>query len=334
MGKTLIRCLRLRLGIKFDEDGADKGAFSCAIRRLLGINHGDQALEFGSAPVDRVDLFANQKLEAVSRTLFRLDPTSGYGAGFAINTVVGELSSCFRMAPLLLGLGQTSFVRHGNKLCLCGFELHGDLVALLDQVFNFFAVVGNPKVLDLLPKHAAELSFIKVVFGYRSEKDRPGRHAIRVEWREKVCLAQIDVIDALTHNDVEYEAEEDPGDEGVGVETILVGFCDIAEADEIQLLQASPACRIHGEEDGEGHETANEADGDGNLEIAEQEEAIESVVIENIAVRDLVESANPIKHAVGQIWRPLPVKRVCQMHAFEDGRLKPVGPYCERRERT
>ena len=112
-------------------------------------------------------------------------------------------------------------------------------------------------------------------------------------------MAQIDVIDALTHNDVEYEAEEDPGDEGVGVETILVGFCDIAEADEIQLLQASPACRIHGEEDGEGHETANEADGDGNLEIAEQEEAIESVVIENIAIRDLVESANPIKHAIG-----------------------------------
>lgn len=147
-------------------------------------------------------------------------------------------------------------------------------------------------------------------------------------------MAQIDVIDALTHHDVEYEAEEDPGDEGVGVETILVGFCDIAEADEIQLLQASPACRIHGEEDGEGHETANEADGDGNLEIAEQEEAIESVVIENIAVGDLVESANPIKHAIGQIWRPLPVKRVCQMHAFEDGRQKPVWPYCERRERT
>ena len=179
MGKTLIRCLRLGLGIKLDEDGADEFAFSCTVRRLLGINHGNQALEFRSAPVDSVDLFANQELEAVSRSLFRLDPTSGYGARFAINTVVGEFSPLLMMATLL-DILETSLVRHGDKLGFRSFKLHGSLVALVDEVFDLFAVVGDPEVLDLLPKDTAQLSLIKVIFRHRGEKNRPGRHAIRV----------------------------------------------------------------------------------------------------------------------------------------------------------
>ena len=131
MGKALIRCLCLSLGIKFDENSADECAFPCTVRRLLGINHGNQALEFGSAPVDRVDLFADQKLEAVSRSLFRLDPTSGYGARFTINPVVGEFNPILMVATLL-GLLQTSLVRHGDKLSFSSFELHGDFVALVD----------------------------------------------------------------------------------------------------------------------------------------------------------------------------------------------------------
>ena len=42
-------------------------------------------------------------------------------------------------------------------------------------------------------------------------------------------------------------------------------------------------------------------------------------MIENIAVWDSVELANPIEHAIRKIWRPFPVKRVCQSHAFRDG---------------
>ena len=179
MGKTLIRCLRLSLGIELDEDRADECAFSSTVCRLLGINQRNQALEFRSAPVDSVDLFANQKLEAVSRPLFRLNPTSGHRARFAINTVIGEFSP-FLMVTSLLGLLQTSLDRHFDKLGLCSFELHGDRVALLDEVFNLIAVVGNPEVLYLFPKHMAQLSLIKVCFRYRGEKDRPRRHAVRV----------------------------------------------------------------------------------------------------------------------------------------------------------
>ena len=122
-------------------------------------------------------------------------------------------------------------------------------------------------------------------------------------------MTQIDVINALAHDDVEYEGEKDPGDEGMSVETIL-GVGDIAETDDIQLLLASAACRIDREEDWPSHETADETDGHRNLEVPQQEETIESVVIEDIAVWDLVESANPVEHAIGKIWRPLPVKRV------------------------
>ena len=179
MGKTLIRCLRLSLGIKLDEDGADEFALSCTVSRLFGINHGNQALEFGSAPVDSVDLFANQEFEAVGRSLFRLDPTSGYGARFPINPVVGEFRPLLMVATLL-GILETSLVRHGDQLGFCSFELHGRLVALVDQVFDLFAVVSDPEVLDLLPKDTAQLSLIQEIFRHRGEKNRPGGHAICV----------------------------------------------------------------------------------------------------------------------------------------------------------
>ena len=121
-------------------------------------------------------------------------------------------------------------------------------------------------------------------------------------------MTQIDVIDALAHDDVKYEGEEDPGYECVGVETIL-GICNVTETDEVQLLLASAACRIDREEDRPCDETADEADDGRHFEISKQEEAIERVVIEDIAVWNLVESANPVEHAIGKFRRSLPMKK-------------------------
>lgn len=120
-------------------------------------------------------------------------------------------------------------------------------------------------------------------------------------------MTQIDVIDTFAHHDVEYEGEKDPGDEGVGVETVL-SVCDVTETDEIELLQASAASRIDWEENGPSHETTDKTDSHRDLKVSKQEEAIERVVVEDIAVRDLVEGANPIEHAIGKIWRPFPSK--------------------------
>ena len=146
-------------------------------------------------------------------------------------------------------------------------------------------------------------------------------------------MTQIDVIDALAHDDVEYEGEKNPGNEGVGVEAILVVFCDVTETEEVQLLQLSAACRIDREKDWPCHETADEADGRRNLEVSKQQEAIERVVVEDIAIWDLVESANPIEHTRGKSWRALPVKRasaswVC---GWEE---KGLMAYCGRSEPT
>ena len=132
-------------------------------------------------------------------------------------------------------------------------------------------------------------------------------------------MTQIDVIDTLAHHDVEDEGEEDPGDEGVRVETIL-GVCDITETDAVELLQASTACRVDREEDGPCHETTNKADGHRNFEVSKQEEAIERVVIEDIAVGDLIEGANPVEHTIGKIWRPFPAKSECQSRTIGYGK--------------
>ena len=107
-------------------------------------------------------------------------------------------------------------------------------------------------------------------------------------------MTQIDVIDALAHDDVEYKAKEDPGDEGVGVETVLV-ICDITETDEVQLLLGIAACRVDREKNWPGHETADKADGHRDFEVSKQEEAIQRVVVKDIAVRDLIECANPVE---------------------------------------
>lgn len=134
-------------------------------------------------------------------------------------------------------------------------------------------------------------------------------------------MTQIDIIDALAHDDVEYEGEKNPGDEGVRVEAILV-VCDVTETDDVQLQLASAASRVDGEEDRPCYETADEADGCGDLKVSKQEEAVERMVIENIAVWNLIESADPVEHAIGKIWRPLPAKNECQLHTFADGRPK------------
>ena len=80
-------------------------------------------------------------------------------------------------------------------------------------------------------------------------------------------MTQINIINALTRDDVEHEGVKDPGDECVGVEAVL-GVCDVAETDEIQLLLASAACRINREEDRPCHEAADEADGHRNLKVS------------------------------------------------------------------
>ena len=98
--------------------------------------------------------------------------------------------------------------------------------------------------------------------------------------------------------------EEDPANEGVCIVSIL-GVLDIAEADQVQLDLTSATSSIDWEENGPSNQTADEAHSHRYFEVAQEEIAIQGVMVEDIAIWDLAESAEPIEHAFWQIWRPL-----------------------------
>ena len=98
--------------------------------------------------------------------------------------------------------------------------------------------------------------------------------------------------------------EEDPADECVCIVPIL-GILDVAEADHVQLNLASTTSSIDGEQDRPCNQTADEANSHRYLEVAQKEITVQGVMVEDIAIWDLAESAEPIEHAFWQIWRPL-----------------------------
>lgn len=96
--------------------------------------------------------------------------------------------------------------------------------------------------------------------------------------------------------------EVDPGNKSVGIVTVFA-ITDVAETDEVQLLQARSAGRIDGKQDRPSYQAAEEAQRHGNLQIAEEEEAVQRVMIEDIAVRNLVERFDPTEQSPWQLWR-------------------------------
>lgn len=100
----------------------------------------------------------------------------------------------------------------------------------------------------------------------------------------------------------------DPRDKDMSIITVFV--LDVAEADHVELLLASSTGGIDGEEDGEGDATTDEAHGGSNLEVAEEEVAVQRVVVEHIAIRYLEEGADPVEQSTRQGWRALPIRQL------------------------
>lgn len=105
--------------------------------------------------------------------------------------------------------------------------------------------------------------------------------------------------------------EEDPCDEGVSIIATLGAF-DVTEADEIQLPLAPTTRRIDREQDGPGDQTAKEADGHRDLEVSKQKKSVEGLVVEDVAVRDLVEGSNPVEQAIWKGRRSFPRAGECE----------------------
>lgn len=75
---------------------------------------------------------------------------------------------------------------------------------------------------------------------------------------------------------------------------------NIANRQQLQLQLAAPARRMDGEEHGPGDTAADEADVAQDLDVAEEEEAVEGAVVEDDGVGDLEEGDDPVEPAVGE----------------------------------
>lgn len=72
---------------------------------------------------------------------------------------------------------------------------------------------------------------------------------------------------------------------------------DVGDTQDVQLLLVAAAGRIDGEQDGERHARANEADHRNRLQKAQQEVGIHRVVLQNIFVGQPVHVTKPIDQA-------------------------------------
>jgi len=93
--------------------------------------------------------------------------------------------------------------------------------------------------------------------------------------------------------------EEYPPNCGVCIETILVR--NIGKSQEVKLHQSSASSGIDRKQDGPGDQAPDKADYNADLEISKKKKAIERVVIEDIAIRYVKESSQPIQKSIGEV---------------------------------
>lgn len=91
--------------------------------------------------------------------------------------------------------------------------------------------------------------------------------------------------------------KKDPCNEDVCVIAILIN--NVPKGEYIQFDQTTASCDVDWEKDRPGDEAANEASCRGDLQITEQQEAIEGLVVEDEAIGDLGEDADPFEEAAG-----------------------------------
>jgi hypothetical protein len=97
----------------------------------------------------------------------------------------------------------------------------------------------------------------------------------------------------------ERPTEKDPRHESMSIIAVLMCFADISKGENVQLGISIAASRGDWEQDGPGHAASNEANDRGDLEETEEQVAIHGMVVQHIAIRDLVERADPIEPSGG-----------------------------------
>lgn len=92
----------------------------------------------------------------------------------------------------------------------------------------------------------------------------------------------------------------------MGVVSRSAGGQDIRIRQDVELLFRPASGGIDWEEDGPCDGTAHEADHNRNLEESEQEVTVNGLMVEDVAVGDLEEWADPVEQAGGHGWGSFP----------------------------
>jgi len=80
---------------------------------------------------------------------------------------------------------------------------------------------------------------------------------------------------------------------------------DIAHSQDVKLLHTSSTSSIDGKQDRPRNGAANQERDDGHLKEAQEQVAIEGVMLKNIVVGSLEESAEPAEQSIWELWRAL-----------------------------
>ena len=103
-----------------------------------------------------------------------------------------------------------------------------------------------------------------------------------------------------------HPTEKDPCYECMGIVTGVISLHDIAHTEQVELDLSTAPSDVDWKEDWPSDAAADEANGRCNLQIAEEQIAVERLVIQDIGVRNLEESPNPVEETFGKIWGAFP----------------------------
>jgi len=260
---------------------------------------GDELLELGAAPVDSVDLLANERLQSVGWAVLLGDPSTSNIARLDSSGVRVALSSSL-LVVFLFSL-EAFAVCSANEFGFGALESHGSLVTPVDEVVELFGIAGNPNALDGVTKRPAKNGLVQVIVRNGGEEDSPGGETTGVQRGEKVGLAEIDVEDALASNHEEHKTVEDVSTCNVSKVAVVV-VCNVGHVENVKLRLITSTGGIDWKENGPGYDHTDDAGDDGHLKKAEEEVAIESVVVQDVCVRESEELAEPVEAAAGETW--------------------------------
>lgn len=97
-------------------------------------------------------------------------------------------------------------------------------------------------------------------------------------------MTEVDVVDHLTSDHEDDEAEKDDGATSVGevLEVVVSSVADISEGKNLEFRQATAASGINREEHWPTDEASDDADNYAYLQEAEEEVAVQRVVVEDV----------------------------------------------------